>query len=429
MTLRESNMQLNQLRGLNIHIVGLSGAEGSAITEFLWNNDIRSITTHDFCEEKEFVKNFVKFNPNLSAQERKQKLAVFKNPELTKHFKDSYLEGIENADLIFVGQAWYKYEFNFPKIADAQKNGIPLKTIINLYLDLFPGTTIGITGSNGKTTVSSLTHHLFKNTYPGKTYIAGNIDSETQSLNSLTEASSNDVLVLEISNRQLKLLGDSKVDIAAITNITENHLDEHDSFEEYAMGKIKICQGATHVLLNNKDEATLKYSTHITNPTWFNNKEILKEFMLERSDLALPGEHNVENLYAALNILKKLSEENHSQYDVHKLKQAVQSFRGVKKRLQSIGTKNGIEIINDLSSTTPESTLKAIDAFSEKTFSIVLGCKDKGSSYTQLIERLTELQKRGALKHIFLLPGSIREMMKNTPLATTDIANFEELAL
>ncbi|MDP4008289.1 MAG: Mur ligase family protein [Candidatus Peregrinibacteria bacterium] len=419
------------LKNLNVHIVGLSGVEGSAIIEFLWQNGCTNITAHDFCDKKDFIKNFAKFNSGLSTDQRKARLKIINEPKLIKHFKDSYLTDIEAADLIFAGQAWYKYEFNFPKLKNAKEKNIPFKTIINLYLDLFPGTTIGITGTNGKTTTTSLIHHILASTHKRQVLIAGNIDSEIQSLNELTKSNSKDILVLEISNRQLKLLGESRPDLAVVTNITENHLDEHDSFEEYAKNKLEITSAKT-VILNNKDEATKKYVDQNlksnSKPIWFNDEKILEEFELKKSDLALPGAHNLENLYAALNVIKVLKSNQQISLSNSEIKSAIQSFKPVEKRLEIIGETHGIKIVNDLSSTTPISTILALEAFPNSTFSIVLGANHKGGSYTELIKKLQTLQSNKTLKQIFLLPGTIREIIKTSPLQTTDITNFEQIA-
>lgn len=415
-------MQLKQLKDLNVHVVGISSVEGAAITEFLFKSGCKKITAHDFCEEKEFVKNFAKFNANLSAEQRKGKLKVISNKKISKHFKSSYLKNIEKADLIFVGQAWYKYRFNFPKLSNAQKKGVPFKTIINLYLDYFPGTTIGITGSNGKTTVTSLTYHILKSIRKN-IFIAGNIDSEIQALDKIATAKKSDILVLEISNRQLKLLGESAPDLALITNITENHLDEHDGIKEYAETKFKIA-AAKKILLNEKDPLTKKFLLKNLKPIWFNDEEILKEFRLKESDLKILGKHNLENLYAALQIIKTLN----LKPDIQKIKKAVRSFKGVAKRLEIIGEKNKVKIVNDLSSTTPTSTVLALDAFPADTFSLVLGCNHKGGSYAKLIKKLGALQKKGVLKRIFLLPGTIRGVIKKSRLQTTDVKNFEDIA-
>lgn len=424
-------MPLKELKNLNIHVVGLSGVEGSAIIEFLWQNGCTNITAHDFCDKKDFIKNFAKFNSSLNTDQRKTRLKILNNENIKKYFKDSYLTDIESADLIFAGQAWYKYEFNFPKLKNAKEKNIPFKTIINLYLDLFPGTTIGITGSNGKTTTTSLTHHILNSTHKNHVFIAGNIDSEIQSLDKITQASKDDILVLEISNRQLKLLNDSRPNIALITNITENHLDEHDNFEEYAKNKFKITSAKT-VILNNKDEATKKYIDQnfksISKPIWFNDEKILEEFNLQKSDLNLPGTHNLENLYAALSIIKVLKSNGQIDPSNSQIKSAIQSFKPIEKRLEIIGETNGVKIINDLSSTTPISTILALDAFSNSTFSIVLGCNHKGGSYLKLINKLQDLQSNQALKQIFLLPGTIREIIKTGNLQTTDIENFEQIA-
>jgi UDP-N-acetylmuramoylalanine--D-glutamate ligase len=329
--------------------------------------------------------------------------------------------------LIFASQAWYKYKFNFPKLKDAKEKGTPFKTIINLYLDLFPGVTIGITGSNGKTTTTSLAHHVLKSLHDGQVFSSGNIDSTSQDLDKILSASESDILILEISNRQLKLLEDSHAAFSIVTNITENHLDEHDSFQEYAETKLRLCQGSIPIL-NDKDEATKLYSK-IENPIWFNNEDILKEFKLKASDYPLAGQHNLENLYAVLHLLKTLKTNGKINYENSQIKSALQSFKTPPRRLEPIGELNGVNVINDLSSTTPTSTVKAVEAFSDSAFSLVLGCDHKGGNYDELIEKLSSLQKSGVLKKIFVLPGSIRELLHNSGLEITNAQNFEDIAI
>jgi len=154
-------INLKNLKNKNIHIVGIGGAEGSAVAEFLVVNNISSITGHDFSLRKDFKKNFYNTHLSLKLEERKKALEHLLNLPIKINFKDHYLEGIEEADLVFVSQVWFKYSQNLPILQNLKNSGVPFKTITNLYFELAPCKIISVTGTNGKTTTARLINSIF----------------------------------------------------------------------------------------------------------------------------------------------------------------------------------------------------------------------------------------------------------------------------
>jgi len=293
--------KLKQYKNKNIHIVGIGGAEGSAIAEFFVSNGISSITGHDFSNKSDFKKAFNNTHLSLKPKEREEALNHLLNLPIRINFKDHYLEDIEEADIVFVSQVWFKYPQNMPILENLKDNRIPFKTITNLYFELAPCKIISITGTNGKTTTSRLIYSIFKTwekTYSvistgakrgmsrrngeiplfqknildsqfyndkerslssasslklqssvqddklfedkkikSKVYFAGNDRQNIQVLDKLQEMRKDDVLILETSSTQLLLSSDINPHIGVILNISPNHLDDHGSFENYIDAK------------------------------------------------------------------------------------------------------------------------------------------------------------------------------------------------
>lgn len=415
----------------NVHIIGFAGIEGLAITSFLWKNKIKNLTLHDFCEKKDLPKIISEFNTHLDAKERKKKIKFINEIPVVKNFKDSYLNGIENADKIYASQAWYNYKQNYPKLSDAHKKGIEFNTIINLYLEHFSGTTIGITGSNGKTTTTFLLYEILKKLsskkiIKGKVYLSGNDRMSGQILEKIKNSKKEDILILEISNRQLKEFGKSKVDIGHITNITENHLSEHKNFTEYAQTKMRILNGSTAIL--NDDIIVKKYAKNIKNKIVI-DKNILQKYAI--SKVKLKGEHNLKNIQSAVCIVETVLHKRKIKLSPEVLaviSKAISSFKSVPKRLEEICTyKNSTKIINDLSSTTSISTLFALQAFADKKVSLVCGGNTKGDDFADLISEVQSRLKNKTLLNLFLLPGTVKDQFKTLKSNITSISSFEEI--
>lgn len=290
--------QLKQYHNKNIHIVGIGSAEGSAIAEFLVMNGISSITGHDFSAEADFRKAFNNTHLSLKPKEREEALNHLLNLPIKINFKDHYLEGIENADIVFVSQVWFKYPQNLPILKDLYDKGVPFKTITNLYFELAPCKIISVTGTNGKTTTSRLINSIFETEYEfakrphsfeaetmeqaiNKVYFAGNDRQNIQVLDKLGEMKKDDVLILETSSTQLLLNSGISPHIGVITNITPNHIDDHGSFENYIEAKknlIRFQKKGDFAVLNYDDAESRKIAEEFKNNAFlFSRKEELEE--------------------------------------------------------------------------------------------------------------------------------------------------------
>lgn len=389
---------------LNIHIVGAAAVEGAAIARFMAKLGARNVVLHDFCEQKDFAKRFLTFHNGVS--NRKELWQTMKKLPYSFQFADQYLAGIEKADLIFLNQAWYKYEFNFPKLGEIVDAGkIMVSSMVDLYLQLFPGKVIGVTGTHGKTTVTRLLGHVL-NACGQRTFVSGNDRHSDQMLDQLAEPEAfhkDDCLVLEISNRQLKQRYSKGPDIAVITNIYHNHLDEHPDFDEYRSIKQRIADNQPpggKLLVGDNDQQLV---------TWALSRagDVIDRSYVEKlqSQYELPstlvGDHNVYNAAFVAQISLWLG------ITTDQFQKAIASFPGVEKRMQKIYQDARIIVINDLASTTPQATLSAVVAYRDYPLLVVLGGDDKNiptESWANLSKALTQAK-------VFLLPGSIADKL------------------
>jgi len=404
----------------NIHIVGLSGAEGTAIAHFLVKEGYSNITAHDFCEKELFVKNFRKFHTELNPNNFLKLLRETQELDIKFKFKKEYLEGVLEADLIFVPQSWYLYDQN-KIIFEAQKKGIELKTMMQLYLELAPCITIGITGSNGKSTTSKLIHHILKS-FNNRTFLAGNDRKNIQILDQIRDFKETDFLVLEISNRQLKMPLLKSPHISLITNITPNHLNEHKDFEDYIETKTNIFSKQTkndYLVLNAKDKVSqeIKLDNIKSEVVLFEN---LDDF--DFSKTGLKGPHNRENIMAAVTVAKLLNVPESI------IQGSVDAFQALDKRLSVINIsklEKKIKFVNDLSSTTPESTIKALESFEEGNIILFLGGENKNLKLDKLAETINKKKPR-----VFYSKGTVSKNLipaLNNDIIVSEFLNIEKV--
>jgi UDP-N-acetylmuramoylalanine--D-glutamate ligase len=288
-----------------------------------------------------------------------------------------------------------------PLLARARSKGITVWSEIELAYRFMEGEMIGITGSNGKTTTTTLVHHILK-TAGRKAILAGNVGtpliSRVEAMNSET------VAVVELSSFQLELTDTFRPDIAVFLNLTPDHLDRHKDMETYAAAKARIFAKQTEMdaaVLNADDPPTAALAPKKPQVFWFSRKEGVErgaclsgedivvryhkkeEFVMKASQIPLAGGHNVENVVAAV-MAARLAE-----VDAATIGNAVRSFAGVEHRLEFVAEIDGVRYYNDSKATNVDATLKALDAFPGGVL-IILGGKDKGSDYTALQKPLRE---------------------------------------
>lgn len=291
-----------------------------------------------------------------------------------------------------------------PELAQVKAFGIPVIGDLELAARFMQGRVLAITGSNGKTTTTALVGAILKEA-GFHTLVGGNIGVPVVDL--VEESTPESWIVLEVSSFQLESTEEFHPSIAVILNITPDHLDRHGTFENYALAKEKIfaAQKTNDCVVLNSDNARVAEaaSRSLAKVCWFSiehavgrgswvdggfvmyreSKEAPVETVIPLSEIPLKGEHNVENVLAAV-CAARLAE-----VPVDAIRRAVKSFQAVEHRLEYVATVNGVEFYNDSKATNVDATVKAVAAFSSGVH-LILGGKDKGSDYTMLAELLRE---------------------------------------
>ncbi len=418
--------ELRALRHKNVHIVGLSGVEGSAVADFLIRQGFTNLTAHDFRPAEDFDRNFRLVHVGMKPDAREAALQRLKQAPLRICFQDRYLDGILEADAIFATQAWFIYACNLPKLRQAKERGIPFYSMTMLYFDLAPCPILAVTGTNGKSTTSKLLSEIVQAS-GRRTYYAGNERRSVQVLDRLEEMRPDDALVLEVSNRQLMGLERSP-HVAVVTNVTPNHLDEHEgSFEQYAATKERLVryQRPGDIAVLNYDNLITRRMAELTpgRVVYFSREIALEEgaclhgdqLVLRRGgeetvicraqELLVPGEHNVANVLAASLAAFEFG------VPPEAISRAVRAFRGLRHRLQLVYAVDGVRYYDDLNSTTPQATVAALNVFDVPVV-LIAGGEDKGLSFDEVATLAVQ-----RCRLVILLPGRGTDRLEEALLA------------
>jgi UDP-N-acetylmuramoylalanine--D-glutamate ligase len=288
-----------------------------------------------------------------------------------------------------------------PLLKAAQEKHLTVWSEIELADRFLEGRLVGITGSNGKTTTTSLVHHILR-TAGFSTLVAGNIGTPMISRVALTSADT--ITVAELSSFQLELIETFHPDIAVLLNLTPDHLDRHKTMEAYAAAKARIFEKQTEsdfAVLNADDAASAAYAPKKPQVYWFSRKQAVQqgaylreeeivfvtskqeEVLLTLRDIALPGAHNLENVLAAVTAARLEGARAAA------IAEAVRTFHGVEHRLELVAEIGGVRYFNDSKATNVDATLKALEAFPGRLL-VILGGRDKGSDYRVLQNALRE---------------------------------------
>jgi UDP-N-acetylmuramoylalanine--D-glutamate ligase len=381
---------LDELKNKKIHIVGITGAEGSAIAAFLISLKFKKIYGHDFCEEKDFKNSFFSFHDGLKTSEKEKAFRKIKRSNIKIYFKDKYLKRIEHADVIFIPQSWFRYSFNKP-LKNLPKN-IKFYNITKLYFNLCKAPICAVTGTSGKSTTTRLIYEIFKKSLK-KTYFSGNDRENIQILENILDVNREDALILEVSNRQLKTDLKKSPHIGVITNISPNHMDDHKNFADYAKVKKSLLKYQTNndfAVLNYENQLTREIASQIKSKTFFfsSKRELdegayLKgaEIVIRKDgseykicsihDLKIPGEHNIENVLAA-SAAAFLAGIN-----TKTIRNAIIKFRGLKSRIEFVRELFGVKYFEDSSACNPDGSRVAIKSFREPVILIAGGERKK----------------------------------------------------
>jgi UDP-N-acetylmuramoylalanine--D-glutamate ligase len=298
-----------------------------------------------------------------------------------------------------------------PIVAEAVSRGIPLSNDSQIFMEAVPCKTIGITGSAGKTTTTTLVGRMAKNVYGDKAYIGGNIGDPL--INYLDSMNSEDVAVLELSSFQLDQMTSSP-NIAAVLNITPNHLDRHGTMEAYTAAKAHILEfqsEADTAVLGCNDQGAwdlrdkvqgklLTFSLHDLdeglNGTYLHNGMLnLRDDnndqpLMAREKILLRGDHNISNVLASLAIGHAAG------FPLNAMLEAVKDFHGVPHRLELVRELHGARWYNDSMASAPERTIAAIRAFDEPIV-LLLGGRDKNLPWEDLMQLVDQRVKYAVL--------------------------------
>jgi UDP-N-acetylmuramoylalanine--D-glutamate ligase len=293
-----------------------------------------------------------------------------------------------------------------PPLAQARALGESVIGEIELAARFLSGPIVAITGSNGKTTTTTLTGEIMVAAgFP--TLVGGNIGTPAISL--AERAKPETVIVLEVSSFQLETIQTFRPKVAIVLNVTPDHLDRHRTFEAYVDAKARIFenqQASDYPVLNADDPTCVSMAACTKAPVyWFSRQKEVERGawvrdgnivfrdaagqreIMQVSEIPLKGAHNLENVLAAVCASALMG------CAPQKIREAVQNFKAVEHRLEFVASTRGVDYYNDSKATNVDATIKALESF-PANIHLILGGKDKGSDYSVLNDLLRQRVKR-----------------------------------
>ena len=342
------------------------------------------------------IKYLVSLGTNVTACDRRSAEDLGENyTELEKlgvkfNLGDGYLNNL-SGDMIFKTPGM---RYDVPELLKAKENGSIVTSEMEVFFEVCPSHIIAVTGSDGKTTTTTLIHKMM--TDAGyKTWLGGNIGNPL--LTDTEKMKENDWVILELSSFQLHTMRKSP-EIAVITNISPNHLDMHKDYKEYIDAKknIMLYQNEGDTLIVNADNqvtadigksasGAVKYFSRNGMADVYLDGNIIKRGIVEIlniKDIKIPGMHNVENYMAAIAAVSGLVSK-----DV--IENVAKTFGGVEHRIELVRTLDGVKYYNSSIDSSPNRTINTLRVFPNKVI-IIAGGKDKGIPYDEIGPALAE---------------------------------------
>lgn len=301
--------------------------------------------------------------------------------------------------------------YRIPFIQEALDRNIQIITEVELAYEINEGKIIGITGTNGKTTVTSLMGDMFKHSNQTG-LLCGNIGFVASLV--AQNAKSEDTLITELSSFQLMGIRLFRPHIALITNIYSAHLDYHGTQDEYVSAKLNIVKNQTaedYLIFNHKQKELLKNFEIKSQIIYFSTEEKVNgsyivdgkiyfqdEFIIDVDEVVLPGKHNLENILSSITAAKLSDIPNES------IIATLKSFEGIKHRLQFVKTHANVKYFNDSKATNTLATTFALDAF-DSPIHWLCGGLDRGNGFEDLDEHVSNV------KHMYIF-GQTTEKLK-----------------
>jgi UDP-N-acetylmuramoylalanine--D-glutamate ligase len=342
------------------------------------------------------------------AKSKKIQYEAFDEKKSTANIKDNIMRASADASLIVVSPGIPE---NSILMKAAKLSKLPIISEIEFAGRFTKKPILALTGTNGKTTTTELTAHIL-NQIGIRASAAGNTGFAFSK--AVINDASYDCHVVEISSFQLERSSDFCPAAAALLNISSDHLNRYKKFKDYELAKFSIFKNVKEkksIIKINLLKKFLKLTSAKTNPLTFslkktNNAEIsadknfiylrdgnkLKTFMAIPSD-NLPGKHNIENLMAAVLLIKSFLKKRFNN-NLEKIKKAVANFKLGKHRMEVFLENRGIKYVNDSKATNPDATIAAIDVFGrKKNIVIILGGLDKKMDFSPIIKKKNAIKK------------------------------------
>lgn len=310
-----------------------------------------------------------------------------------------------------------------PLVNEARKREIDVWGEIELAYRLGSGMIAAITGTNGKTTTTSLVGEIFKNHFK-ESFVVGNIGTPYTSIT--TKTTDESAVAAEISSFQLESAIEFHPHISAVLNITPDHLNRHHTMENYAAVKMSITKNQTaddFCVLNYGDEVLREYGDHLVprviffslssrleNGVYLDGDEIIstiygkREVVAKTSDTLLVGAHNLENIMAAAAISICAG------VPLETIRETIKAFKAVEHRIEFVAEKKGVIYYNDSKGTNPDASIKAVCSMTRPTV-IIAGGYDKGGSFDEFIKSFD-----GRIKELVLI-GATREKIRDCAIS------------
>lgn len=307
-----------------------------------------------------------------------------------------FLEDLEKSiDLLVISPG---IPIDHPIVEKIRKQGVPVWGEIELAYRFAQGKIIGITGTNGKTTTTSLVGEIIKS-YFEEVYVVGNIGNPYTDI--VSKTNENSITIIELSSFQLETVHEFKPDISLVLNITPDHLDRHHTMDNYIKMKENIAmnQGSSELcILNYEDPILRKMASRLqTKVFYFSSERKLSEgiyldgedilyaygdetqLICNVDELKILGKHNYENTMAAIGIAIKLG------VPMEHIKKALINFKAVEHRIEYVTTIQGVAYYNDSKGTNPDAAIKAVQAMKSPTI-LIAGGYNKNSEYDEWIK-------------------------------------------
>ncbi len=352
--------------------------------------------------------------PNIRALENLYGKLKKKGEKVTKpvyrlgsHKKEDFID----CDMVIRNPA---VRLRSPYLQSALKNGIPVESDVSLFFKLFKGKIIGITGTRGKSTLSTLIYQILKNHYPD-TVLRGNIGISP--LYGFKAGKSDSLAVLELSSWLLESLDLHKLSprIGVFSNLLEDHLDAYPDLKTYGQAKEAIFKHQNRedfMVLNQdnpytrkcRDKVRSRLYLYTQQPRWARKKSFQGAYFQNNTfyfkknpssqqkiavlqDLKIKGAHNISHVLAAIAVAKIMK------VPPTKIRKTIQTFPGVPFRLEYRGTFQGVRFYNDTTASTPQATLAALETFQDKDLVLIAGGSEKNLDFGPLAQKLTRRVK------------------------------------